>query len=122
VGGSGVVSSGVASAAAGYTTGSVTRLAGADRYATAAAISAAGFGAGGAGTVYLATGLDYPDGLTGGPPAGLAGAPLLLVAPSSLPQVVADELRRLDPSTVIVLGGSGVVSDSVLGAIRALWP
>jgi hypothetical protein len=44
------------------------------------------------------------------------------VAPNSLPQVVADELRRLNPSTVIVLGGSGVVSDSVLGAIRALWP
>jgi subtilisin family serine protease/putative cell wall-binding protein len=122
LGGSGVVSAGVASAAAAYTSGTVSRLAGADRYATAVAVSSSGFAAGAAATVYIATGTTFPDGLAGGPVAGLHNSPLLLVPSGSLPQVVADELRRLNPSTVIVLGGKGIISDSVLNAISALGP
>jgi hypothetical protein len=35
--------------------------------------------------------------------------------------VVADALRRLNPSRVVVLGSSGAVSDAVLAAVRSLW-
>jgi peptidoglycan-N-acetylglucosamine deacetylase len=73
-------------------------------------------------TVYIATGTSFPDGLSAGPAAGRNGAPLLLVKPTAVPAGVAEELRRLNPTTVIVVGGSGVVSDGVLNAILALWP
>jgi hypothetical protein len=47
---------------------------------------------------------------------------MLLLPSNRLPDEVAAELRRLDPSTVIVLGSAGVVSDPLRNAIAALWP
>jgi putative cell wall-binding protein len=121
VGGSGVIPNGQLSVLDGFTTGSVTRVAGADRYATAVAVSQAGFAADAPGTVYLATGTLFPDGLAGAAPAARARGPLLLTTPTSLPDAVAAELRRLNPSTVVVLGGSGSVSTTVINQIRSLW-
>jgi putative cell wall-binding protein len=120
LGGSGVIADGLLATLRGYTAGSVTRLAGADRYATAAAISDS-YPADGPSTVYLATGTTFPDGLAAAPVAGRGGAPLLLTSPTSLPPVVADALRRLNPSRVVVLGSSGAVGDAVLAAVRSLW-
>ncbi|HYM53052.1 MAG TPA: S8 family serine peptidase, partial [Candidatus Dormibacteraeota bacterium] len=55
-----------------FTTGkSDARLAGADRYATAAAVSAASFGAG-VPVAYVATGTNFPDALAAGPVAARA--------------------------------------------------
>jgi putative cell wall-binding protein len=76
----------------------------------------------GSKAVYLATGTNFPDGLAGDPVAGLRGAPMLLAPADRLPPEVAAELQRLNPSTVIILGSSGVVSDGVRIAIAALWP
>lgn len=121
LGGSSVLSDGLLAALRAYSP-DVSRIAGADRYATAAAISAAGFAADGPASVYLATGSNFPDGLAAAPVAGRNNAPLLLTAPGYLPAVTAAELRRLNPSQVIVLGSSGAVSDAVLAQIRALWP
>jgi putative cell wall-binding protein len=120
LGGTSVVSSGVANALAGYTTGSVDRLAGSDRYATAAVISSNSFGS--ADTVYITTGTNFPDALSAGPVAGMEAAPMLLVPGTYLPDVVRSELVRLDPSTVVILGGTGTVSSSVASAIQALFP
>lgn len=121
VGGSGVIPDAQLTALDAYTTGSVTRLSGADRYATAVAVSRAGFGADVPGTVYLATGAVFPDGLAGVPPAAHAGAPLLLTHRDALPAAVADELRRLNPSTVVVLGGMGSISTALTNQLRTLW-
>ncbi len=60
-----------------------TRLFGADRYATAAAVSAGTFPAG-APVAYLATGSDYPDALAAAAAAGGRG-PVLLGGASDLP-------------------------------------
>jgi len=89
----------------------VTRLAGADRYATAAAVSASTFAAG-APVAYVATGLDFPDALAGAVAAGRAGGPLLLVRPAAVPPATAAELKRLKPTRIVVLGGSGVVTEA----------
>lgn len=94
----------------------VARLAGDDRFATAVAISREAF-ADGADHVMVATGTSFPDALAGGPAAAAAGAPVLLVARDALPPVVADELRRLRPSRVTVLGGATAVGDGVVDAI-----
>ncbi|HEX5589592.1 MAG TPA: Ig-like domain-containing protein [Candidatus Limnocylindrales bacterium] len=93
-------------------TGTVTRLAGADRYATSAAISAASYGAN-VPVAYIASGLGFPDALSGAPVAGKAGGPILLVPGTSIPAVIAAELTRLKPAKIVILGGTGVVSAGV---------
>lgn len=90
----------------------VVRRAGADRFATAAAVSAARFDPG-VSSVYVATGTSFPDALAGGPAAGLDGGPILLTLHGSLPGPTVDELERLEPQRVVVLGGTAVVSDHV---------
>jgi len=85
--------------------GGVSRLAGADRYRTAAAISKDGFGPG-APIAYIATGLDFPDALAGGATAALKDGPVLLVSATSIPKATHDELTRLKPKRVVVLGGT----------------
>jgi putative cell wall-binding protein len=119
LGATGAVSSAVASELASYTTGSVTRLSGADRYATAVAVSKANFTS--AETVFVATGVNFPDALAGAPVAGMQDSPLLLVTGTSLPDVVRAELLRLSPSKVVVLGSTGVVSNTVVSQMQALF-
>jgi subtilisin family serine protease len=96
----------------------VTRLAGADRYATSAAISRATY-APGVPVAYIATGLGFADALSGAPAAALQGGPLLLVRGTSIPSVVATELARLQPGRIVVLGGTSVVSAGVASALDA---
>lgn len=110
-GGSDVITGQVESQLRGYTDGSVTRLFGTDRYATAAAVSADVEP--GVDTVYVASGLDFPDALAGAAAAGAQDGPVLLAQPDHLPLATAAELDRLDPSTIVVLGGTSAVSDDV---------
>jgi putative cell wall-binding protein len=117
LGGSAAVSDAVVTALRAWAP--VTRRAGADRFATAVAVSQAAF-PGGAATVYVATGEKFPDALAGGAVAALDGAPVLLVAGGSVPVATADELRRLAPAQVVVLGGSAAVSDAVVAEIGRL--
>ncbi|MEO8247563.1 MAG: S8 family serine peptidase [Chloroflexota bacterium] len=117
LGGPTVVGDGLLAAVDAYTAGSVTRLYGEDRYATSVAVSAATY-AGPVETVFIATGTVFPDGLAAGPVAGGAGGPLLLVRPGELPAAVLAELRRLAPSTVVVIGSSGAVGEAVRTAIE----
>ena len=92
----------------------VERWAGADRYATAAEISHNTYPQG-ATTAYLASGADYPDALAGAPVAALAGAPLLLTQKECAPASTLAELKRLGVSNLVVLGGTGAVSDAAAG-------
>ena len=100
------------------TTGTV-RLAGADRYATAVAVSRKTFTAP-QSTVVVASGEDWPDALAAGPLAAMLDAPILLVTRKGVPSVVDAELRRLGAVHVIVVGGKGVIPDAVLRA-SARW-
>ncbi len=93
----------------------VVRWQGADRFATAAAISQNTY-PNGATNVYLATGATFPDALAGAALAAVAGGPLLLTNATTLPSSTAAEITRLHPSAIVVLGGSAAVSDSVANA------
>lgn len=88
------------------------RLAGADRFATAAAISERAF-SNGASTVVLARGDAFADALAAAAFAGSVDAPLLLSGSGALPDVTMRELRRLSASQVVILGGPQAVSRSV---------
>lgn len=98
----------------------VTRLAGADRYATAVAISAQY--ASGVPVLYVATGKDYPDALSAAPAAASLGGPLLLTQPTSLPAAVNKEITRLHPARIVVVGGTAAVSAGVYKQLAALAP
>jgi len=115
LGGEQAVSAGVAERL-GASGAEVTRLSGADRFATAAAIADAAF-PDGADTVYVATGAAFADALAGTPVAALSGAPVLLVTSDDVPTATAGALDRLDPASVVVLGGTAAVSDDVAAAV-----
>jgi len=117
-GGSSVIGSAVLSGLKAYS-GSVVRQSGTDRYATSVAISVANHRAGSTEVVYIATGSGFPDALAAAPIAGRQRGPVLLVTPTSLPGSVANELRRLSPNRVVIVGGTNSVSDKVVQAILA---
>jgi putative cell wall-binding protein len=119
LGGTQAVSETVMADLGDYTAGPVERWSGPDRFATAAEISAR-LVAPGALRVYVATGLNFPDALTGGPAAAQDGAPILLVAPDAIPDATAAELTRLAPAEVVVLGGTAAVSNAVMAALTEL--
>ena len=95
----------------------VQRFAGRDRYATAVVVSRAVF-RGTREVVFVATGRDFPDALAATPTIVSAGGPLLLVDPDAIPEVVQEELRRLQPRAIVVLGGPNVIGANVESALR----
>jgi putative cell wall-binding protein/beta-lactamase superfamily II metal-dependent hydrolase len=111
LGGTAAVSDKVMTQLQSFTTGGVTRLSGDSRYTTAARIAQV-FWPQTSNVVYLATGRNFPDALAGVPAAGLDQAPLLLTEPHCLPTATKQEMDRLQPSTVVVLGGTATVSDA----------
>lgn len=96
----------------------VSRLAGPDRFATAVKVSQQF--APGVSRVYIANGLNFPDGLSSASAAAHFASPVLLTEPGSLPASVKTEIQRLKPKMIVVAGGPNVVSDSVLTQLKAL--
>ncbi|MFB2582272.1 cell wall-binding repeat-containing protein [Herbiconiux sp. P15] len=97
-----------------------SRRAGADRYEVSAR-AAAGFVTG-LDTVYVASGAVFPDALSGSAAAILDKAPVLLVQQGGIPDSVADELARLSPQNIVVLGGTATVGDEVLTELASFLP
>lgn len=114
LGGTGAVSDAAVKAVAGKAT--VTRLAGPDRFGTAAEISKNLFPEGKTSAkVYLANGMTLVDALVGGTMTD--GAPILLTNGSgTLPAATLNEIKRLKPSEVVALGGEGAVLPAELSA------
>lgn len=95
------------------------RLAGASRYHTAVEISKSGW-QDGADTVVLAKGDDFPDALTGAPLAYKYDAPILLTETGKLHSVTKEEIKRLNPKKVIILGSTKAVSNAVAKEIKGM--
>ncbi len=95
------------------------RVAGPDRYGTAAALSRARF-APGVPVATVTTGTDFPDVLAAAPAAKAGGGPVLLVTPDDVPEATAAELARLQPAAIRVLGGPAAVSEPVVERLRAI--
>ncbi|MCK0112756.1 cell wall-binding repeat-containing protein [Ornithinimicrobium sp. F0845] len=97
----------------------VERIGGPDRIATAALLAQRFIVA---DTVVVAKSTDYPDALTAAPLADQEAGPLLLTKPTHLPSATAAEITRLQPTTVIVVGGTASVSQDVVDDIQDLAP
>lgn len=102
---------------------SATAESGSDRYATSAVVAANLFSA--PTVAGLATGLDYPDALSGGTFMSFSHGPLVLVQPDAVPPTVASYLKT-NGSTLIggyLFGGITAVSETTRVAIgQAMEP
>jgi putative cell wall-binding protein len=120
LGGTGTLSAAVEKALAAYTTGTVTRLWGPDRYSTAAAVSKR-FVASGVDVAYIASGEVFADALAGAALAGARRRPVLLTTSgNSLPASTVTELKRLRPRNIVILGGTGSVSAAAATQAKGL--
>lgn len=96
----------------------IDRFAGSDRYQTAIEMSKEAY-PGQHHTVYVASGTSFPDALALAPAVGVRNGPLLLNPQGTLRADVLAEIQRLNPSTVIIAGGTGVISATVASQIAA---
>lgn len=99
----------------------VERFEGADRYATAASVSRAAF-PNGVPAVVVASGENWPDALCAGVLAARLGGPLLITPSRKLSLSVRDEILRLAPTRIFIVGGTPAVSTPVRDAINSLSP
>ncbi|GAA3910075.1 cell wall-binding repeat-containing protein [Microbacterium invictum] len=109
-GGTGAVSAGIESQL--KKSYRVTRVGGADRYETAARINNRYFPASSSDTLFLATGLNFPDALAGAALAGTLRAPMYVTAPTCVPDSARASVADFGAAKTVVLGGTAVVSDS----------
>jgi putative cell wall-binding protein len=114
--GSGAVASAAHAEVVPLSASGVHRISGADRFEVSASISRESF-ASGVDVVYVATGATFADALSGGPVAGTRGAPILLVRDTVIPPSIDQELRRLAPRSIVILGGPASVSTAVEAAL-----
>lgn len=94
-----------------------SRLFGADRYETAVALTQ-GYDLDG-DMLYVASGQNFPDALAGSALTGSQAMPLIVVN-EKVPNAVAEEILRLSPQGITILGGPSAVSESVEVELQAL--
>ncbi|REJ08934.1 DUF1524 domain-containing protein [Microbacterium bovistercoris] len=92
----------------------VTRVGGADRYATGRAVVTAGFAS--ADRAFIATGRGFADALAASGAAGSVAAPVVLVdgAQSTVPEATLALLAEKGVQHVTVAGGPGSVSQGIM--------
>ncbi|WPC39935.1 cell wall-binding repeat-containing protein [Clostridium sp. JS66] len=90
----------------------LNRLAGNDRYSTAAEISKYGCSDQSKYAV-LASGNSFPDALSAAPLAKKYNAPILLTDKDKMPEATVSELKRLQVKSVYIVGGTGVISSNI---------
>lgn len=97
----------------------VEKLEGDTRYETAVEISKKGW-AEGSDTVVLVNGYSIVDGITSTPLATTDGAPTLLVEKDKIGISTTNELKRLNPKHVILIGGENSIGSTVEDSIKDL--
>jgi putative cell wall-binding protein len=99
---------------------STNRIAGLDRYATSVAEGRVAFPTSSSVVVVSGQQTDLVDGLVAGPLAYAKNAPVLATPRDGVPPVVADDIRRRQPRTAWIVGGTGVVPPKIETELRSL--
>lgn len=105
------------SSASATQTATIEPLAGVDRYGTAQALANETFDQ--ATTVFVASGVTFPDALAASGLAGSRVGPILLVEPDSIPLATQTALAELGAENVVILGGTAAVGQSVEDELAA---
>lgn len=74
------------------------------------------------GEVIVATEASYKDALTIAGLAGMGGSPILITNPKHLSPETREEIQRLKPHVVVIVGGTKAVSKAVRTEIGSLVP
>lgn len=96
----------------------VTRIAGADRYGTAAQIASAAVST--STSAFLASGNSFADALSISSYAASQGIPLLLSDTNQVPQATLAALKQLGVHSITIIGGTGVISQAVESQLQNL--
>jgi putative cell wall-binding protein len=104
VGGTGVVSEKVKNQLP-----SAKRIAGRDRYETAAKVTETYYSS--AGKTMIATGESFADALTGSVLAAKSSSPVMLVQSNHVPSSVQNTIEKLDIDQFTIIGGTAVISE-----------
>lgn len=123
VGGTGVVSAGVANELRSLARGGgVVRLGGSDRYETSRLVAQFAFPR--AQSVYLATGANFPDALSAGAAAASRTSPVVLVPgrSSAVDRATRATISSMRLSRIYIAGGAAVVSSALASSIRDVAP
>ncbi len=115
LGGPAAVSDTALQAAAPLSVSPIRRIAGTNRYLTAAA-AAAEFEPG-SSTTYVASGQNFPDALVGAAASARDGAPLLLTRKDQVDPASAQALDTQRPQAMYALGGTAVISSSTMESL-----
>ena len=99
----------------------VKRLGGVDRYDTDR-LTVAALNSEVGGTVFIASGEDFPDALSISSFASNSNSPILLVKSNSISLESQDYLRSQQPTQIYISGGTAVVSGDVENKIKSLVP
>lgn len=89
----------------------VKRNQGINRFETAVAINEDEFAS--SSTVYLASGLNFPDALAGAARAGFEDAPMYVSLPECISLSVMASIASMNPSRIVILGGTPSLSVEV---------
>lgn len=98
----------------------ITRIAGLDRFSTANSVAVQGWAAG-ANTVVIANGYSFADALAATPLAFKYNAPVLLTEADKLTASTMEEIKRLKPKRLVIIGGTGVISQSVQDSLSTRY-
>lgn len=99
---------------------SVTEIIGADRYDTAAKISKKGWKS--SSKVVIVNGEKELEGIISNPLAATYNAPILLAGQSKIRNTTLTELKRLNPSEVIIIGGNSSIGSNSEKLIKNTVP
>ena len=117
LGGEGAVSRDVEKELKAMFGSNIIRIAGSDRFLTSVEIAKRYFAT--TDTITISTGMNFADALAGGPLASALGSPMLMVngGTNEVPQEMIKYIKSCGAKNVVVLGGSGAVSEEIKAQI-----
>ncbi|WP_052460575.1 cell wall-binding repeat-containing protein [Microbacterium gorillae] len=118
IGGEGVISTNATAAVrSALPKAQLSRVSGADRYETAREVLAY---AGKTATVYVVTGLDFPDALSASAAAGATKSAVVLVngSQTDIRSSLVKTLRSVGAANIILVGGEGVLPSGIAVAFK----
>ncbi len=94
------------------------RIAGLDRYETNIQVLNTFSGNIKLSKIYLASGMNFPDGLVGAPIAALTSSPIILMEETGgyYPKVL-NRIKGIKSDQVLILGGNTVISDNIVNKV-----
>lgn len=70
--------------------------------------------------LFVASGVDFPDALSGAGIAGKEQEPILLSPPDKMSRFVVEAIERLEPKDIVIFGGESAISSAVAGELEKL--